>query len=75
MDVNVRPHPARVVKEYLQHSVIDTLLWATRSPDVTQVNKHHEDWVNLVWFYGISTIIGYLMPNPVFTYILNIYIL
>ena len=22
----------------------------------------------LVWFYGISTIVGYLMPNPVFTY-------
>ena len=28
---------------------------------------------SLVWFYGISTIVGYLMPNPVYTYILNIY--
>ena len=27
----------------------------------------------LVWFYGISSIIGYLMPNPLYTYILNIY--
>ncbi len=27
----------------------------------------------MVWFYGISTIVGYLMPNPVYTYILNIY--
>ena len=26
----------------------------------------------LVGFYGISTIVGYLMPNPVFAYILNI---
>ena len=26
----------------------------------------------LVWFYGISTIVGYLMPNPLYTYILNI---
>ena len=26
----------------------------------------------LLWFYGIPTIVGYLMPNPVFTYILNI---
>ena len=26
-----------------------------------------------VWFYGISTIEGYLMPNPLYTYILNIY--
>ena len=22
-----------------------------------------------VWFYGISTIVGYLMPNPIFIYI------
>ena len=27
----------------------------------------------LVLFYGISTIIGYLMPNPLYTYILDIY--
>ena len=26
----------------------------------------------LVWFYGISTFLGYLKPNPVYTYILNI---
>ena len=28
---------------------------------------------NLVWFYGISTILGYLMPNP-FLYIYIKYI-
>ena len=27
----------------------------------------------LVRFYGISTIIGFLKPNPFYTYILNIY--
>ena len=27
----------------------------------------------MVWFYGISTIVGNLMPNPFYTYILNIY--
>ena len=27
----------------------------------------------MVWFYGISTIVGYLMPNPLYTYISNIY--
>ena len=21
-------------------------------------------WFSLVWFYGTSTIVGYLMPNP-----------
>ena len=26
----------------------------------------------LVWFYGVSTTISYSIPNPVFTYILNI---
>ena len=27
----------------------------------------------LVRFYGISTIVGYLMPNPLYAYMLNIY--
>ncbi len=27
----------------------------------------------LVGFYGISTIVGYLMPNSVYRYTLNIY--
>ena len=30
----------------------------------------------MIWFgwgYGISTIVGYLMPNPLYTYISNIY--
>ena len=27
----------------------------------------------LVWFYGISTIVGYLMPNPLYTNIFNIF--
>ena len=27
----------------------------------------------MVGFYGISTIVGYLMPNPLYTYISNMY--
>ena len=30
----------------------------------------------MIWFggfYGISTLVGYLMPNPLYTYILNVY--
>ena len=27
---------------------------------------------SLFWFYGILTIIGYLMPNSLYTYILNV---
>ena len=30
-------------------------------------------WFGLVWFYGILIILGYLMPNDLYTYILNIY--
>ena len=29
-------------------------------------------WFSLGLFYGISTIVGYLMSNPLYTYILNI---
>ena len=35
-------------------------------------SKYELDWVG---FYGISTNIGHLMPNPVYTYILNIYLI
>ena len=28
--------------------------------------------IGLVWFYGISNIIGYLMPNLVYSYMLDI---
>ena len=34
-----------------------------------ELNFFH--WFCLFGFYGISTIVGYLMPNPVDTYILN----
>ena len=27
----------------------------------------------MVGFYGILTIVGYLMPNPLYTYILDLY--
>ena len=30
-------------------------------------------WFGLVWFYGISNIVGDLMPNSHYTDILNIY--
>ena len=33
--------------------------------------KRHK--FGLVGFYSISTLVGYLMTNPLYTYILNIY--
>ena len=32
-------------------------------------------WLGFVLFYGILTIVAYFMPNPVYTYILNIYMI
>ena len=31
------------------------------------------DWFGLVWFYGISTIEDYLILNPVYSYIFDIW--
>ena len=30
-------------------------------------------WFGLFWFYGISNRVGCFMPNPIHTYVLNIY--
>ena len=32
---------------------------------------NNTEFASLVGFYGISSILGYLMPNPLYTYILN----
>ena len=31
-----------------------------------------KEWFGLVWFCGVSTIVGYLMPNLLYTYVLDI---
>ena len=36
-------------------------------------DKGHSVWFGLAWFYGISIIVGYLMPSPVYSYILDVY--
>ena len=28
-----------------------------------------ENLIVMVWFYGILTIVGYIMPNPIYIYI------
>ena len=43
---------------------------------VLMVRHDEVDEIYMTWFgwvYGISTIVGYLMLNPVYTYIVNIY--
>ena len=39
---------------------------------IYQIYKTQPNQIGLVGFYGISTIVGYLMPNPLYTCILNI---
>ena len=34
--------------------------------------KKQKTFKGFVWFYGISIIVDYLMPNLVYSYILNI---
>ena len=49
-----------------------------RRPNVVLINKKKKEfaikWI-LVWFHGISTTVGYLTPNPFYTYILNIWLI
>ncbi len=53
----------------------------SNSADLNTVirNKGFYDFSTIIWpnnnlvrFYGISTIVGYLIPNPLYTYISNI---
>ena len=38
------------------------------------VNAKNDSWrFGLVWFYGILSILGYLMPNLVYSFLLDIY--
>ena len=49
----------------------DLVLWHIKHCRL--FNAKSSLWFGLVGFYGISIIIGYLMPNPLNAYILNIY--
>ena len=46
-------------------------------PEIAWLDGKRFGLVGLGWvgFYGISTIVGYLIPKPAYTYILNIYMI
>ena len=50
----------------------DETLMESWKMDLTTWVQILDDWFSLVWFYDISTIVGYLMPNPLYAYILDI---
>ena len=37
-----------------------------------ELNIYDLVWLGLVWLYVVSIIVGYLIPNPLHTYILKI---
>ena len=56
----------------------DFILWQVNHSRLFNANSSLYIYIKyigfgLVWFYGISTIVYHLMPNPLYTYILNIY--
>ena len=64
----------KILEAEIETRLIQTLIQDSTKYIYNSVKKSmHCDLVGLVWFYGISTIVGYLMPNPLYTYILNIY--
>ena len=48
-------------------------IWTRVSVSISYDDNYYTMGTTFVVFYGISVIVGCLMPNPVFTYILNIY--
>ena len=49
------------------------MLPARHDDDNDILNIYGLVWFGLVLFYGISNIVGYLMPSYLYTYVLNIY--
>ena len=63
------------MEENGEHIRRKEIKWIRTEENSTE-NKTTQQWFerkNLVGFYGISTIVGYLMPNLLYTCILNIY--
>ena len=48
--------------------------WPTGTDDENESRESMSRQIHgqLVVFYGITTLVGYLMPNPVDTYVMNI---
>ena len=43
-------------------------LFVPFNPELSHFDKSLYVWFDLAWFYGTSTIVGYLMQNPFYTY-------
>ena len=55
----------KAINEVARKTMIEYLL-ETKIIKMNSYQKEYNrlNWFGLVWFYGISTFIGYLTPNP-----------
>ena len=66
------------VQPYYQMVSFGLMLWHINHCELFQVKYSLYTYIKyicfyLVWFYGISTIVGYFKSNPLYTCILNMY--
>ena len=76
--MNIQRMGLTKIEAWINHRWIDMLLKSVNQT-INQTNHFNEDLpisaeanISLVWFYGTSNIAGYLIPNPLYTYTLNI---
>ena len=48
--------------------------WIYVYGSIKRIAKYLKDWLGWVGFYDISTLVGYLIPNPLYTF-LKIYMI
>ena len=60
-------------KSVFRTAIYIYIIEGTRGVMFIIIGNQHDDLISLVWFEGISTIVGYLMPNSVYTYISDVY--
>ena len=61
-----------VVNKWVSIIVLKSVWWIRKNSNISQKSSTKSKII-LVWFYGSSTLVGYLMPNP-FLYILQFFL-
>ena len=56
-------------KQEILNLIGKTLINSAKKLILCRIQYVAEELKLVGWFYGISTLLGYLVPNPVYTYI------
>ena len=68
LDENYRRMLRTILNKYWKHHPKNSSCTATYLPSHSSFFLRGPiDLFGLVWFYGISTVVGYLMPNPIYS--------